>query len=348
MSTVTIDGGYGEGSGALVRTALTMAAITQQGVRIERVRAGSRYPGLDPEDLAILKILSRSTQAQVEGAEIGSNELLFVPTRRPGAVTMEVEAERNAAKRGPNALVVLSTVIPVLARSGAFSHLSVEGETYGHNALGYEVFSEVVLTLYRKFGIEVFPELVRAGFGRDSDGEVRVEIEPSAVQGVNWDERGRLHGLHAIITTGELSPNISGRAHSHVKKLAESAQVPIEIESRHVPSNGPGAFMSIWARYDKGLGTGVAMGTKGLRSEALAQMAFEECLDWMTSDATLDPYLADQALVPAVLAQEPSFFKISRLTQRFLTSVWVVKQFVPLHLTVRGIEGGPGSLSISH
>jgi RNA 3'-terminal phosphate cyclase (ATP) len=78
----------------------------------------------------------------------------------------------------------------------------------------------------------------------------------------------------------------------------------------------------------------------------LAQGAFEELFAWLRSDATVDPYLTDHLLLPAVLAEEPSTWKVSRLTKRFLTMVWVVKQFTPIHITVRGTEDGPGTVTI--
>ena len=88
------------------------------------------------------------------------------------------------------------------------------------------------------------------------------------------------------------------------------------------------------------------MGTRGLRMEHLVQNSFESLLRWMATDATVDPYLADQLLLPACFAEEPSVFKTPRLTKRFLTGVWVVKQFLPIHITVKGKEDGPGTVSI--
>jgi RNA 3'-terminal phosphate cyclase (ATP) len=78
----------------------------------------------------------------------------------------------------------------------------------------------------------------------------------------------------------------------------------------------------------------------------LAQSAFEELRDWMSSPSNMDPYLADQMLLPLVFAEGESSFSVSRLTSRFLTGAWVVKQFVPIHITIRGAENGPGTVTI--
>jgi RNA 3'-terminal phosphate cyclase (ATP) len=66
----------------------------------------------------------------------------------------------------------------------------------------------------------------------------------------------------------------------------------------------------------------------------------------MSSNATVDPFLADQILLTAVFAEGETNFKVSRLTQRLLTTIWVVKQFAPIHITVRGSEGSPGQVTI--
>jgi RNA 3'-terminal phosphate cyclase len=88
------------------------------------------------------------------------------------------------------------------------------------------------------------------------------------------------------------------------------------------------------------------MGARGIRVEALAQTAFTQLIDWMSSDATVDPFLCDQILLAAVLAEGETIFKVSRLTQRFLTTAWVVKQFTPIHITIRGNEDGPGRVTV--
>ena len=89
-----------------------------------------------------------------------------------------------------------------------------------------------------------------------------------------------------------------------------------------------------------------SIGAQGVRAETVAQQAFEELLDWMSGSSTVDPYLADQLVIPLAFAEGSSSFTVSRLTKRFLTIVWVIKQFLPIHLTVRGTENGPGVVTI--
>jgi RNA 3'-terminal phosphate cyclase (ATP) len=343
---ITIDGSYGEGGGALLRTALAMSAVTQQAVRVSNVRGGTKYPGLDIEDVTVLRALAASCEAETVGTDMGSEAFTFIPTRRARGYKGRLEGQRSESGRGPNALVVLNALLPVMARSGVYSTIVADGETYGMNALSFDAFANLTLPALRRFGLYAVAELGEAGFGRESKGEVSLDIEPSVLHGVEWQERGRMVGIRAIVTTSGLPSAVGERGVSHLKRLAQNVSMPMEAEHQEVGARGPGCFVTVWAVYERGMGGGAAMGARGLKIETLCQAAFEETLEWVHSNTTVDPYLADQILLPAVLAEGPTAFKVSRLTQRFMTTAWVIKQFTPIHITIRGSEGAPGAVTI--
>ena len=346
QSLLVIDGTFGEGGGALFRTALAMSAITQQPVRIQNVRSGYRYPGLDVEDLTLLNALSRISRAEVVGGRLGSDSISFLPTTRPGGYKGEIELLQNDAKRGANTLVVLGSLLPILARSGMYSSVVAHGETFGNHAVTYDYFANVALPVLQKAGLYAFPDLVRAGYGRESDGKVALDVEPSALHGLEWADRGSLRSVHTVVTTSQIPASVGERIVAHLKSLSQNAGLKLYAQHHDVDSKSAGAFVTVWAEYERGMGGGIAMGAKGLRGETLAQIAFEEMFDWMSGSATVDPFLADQILLPLALAECSSTFSVSSLTQRFLTMVWVIKQFTPIHITVRGVENGPGVIRI--
>ncbi len=346
QTLVHLDGSHGEGSGALVRTALAMSALTQQPTRIHDIRANSKFSGLDAEDLTFAKALVSVVSAEMIGAEQSSGTMSFLPNSRPKGFKGQIESERNDLKRGANALVVLSSMLPVLARSGVYSSVMVEGETFGTNALSYDYFANVALTALRKIGIHAFPDLVRAGFGRESNGQVALDVEPSPISNIEWTDRGALKEVRAVVTLCALPSSVGDRIASHLIRMGNSSGVKIKPEIREVEGSGRGAYVTTWAEYQRGIGGGTAIGAQGVRAETVAQQAFEELLDWMSGSSTVDPYLADQLVIPLAFAEGSSSFTVSRLTKRFLTIVWVIKQFLPIHLTVRGTENGPGVVTI--
>lgn len=340
---VVLDGSFGEGGGALLRTAMAMASLTVQPVRVENVRAGTPYAGLNVEDLALLRAFSAMTDAETTGAELGSLQVAYLPTHGARAFRGSVAPDGDGQV---SALVAATALAPVLARAGALSHLRLTGETYGRNVLGYDAFENATLPAWKRFGLYCDVELVSAGFGLGSRGVVTLDVEPSALTGQKWTERGPLVGMRAIVTVGNLPIAIAERGVSHLNRLAQSAGLPIDAEMQSVDSESIGAHVTLSAEYEAGIGSHSVAGARGVRIESVCQQAFEGFLDFLRSDATVDAHLADQLLVLAAIAEGETVLKVHRLTQRLLTMVWVIKQFLPIPITVKGSEGKPGTITI--
>lgn len=346
-SPLVIDGSHGEGGGALLRTALSMAALTQQQVRIVNVRGGTNRPGLNPEDLTVLRAITLASSAECLGGEAGSSSLTFLPTRRPRGLNERIDV--CDGEDGPgfaSAPVVLLALLPVLARTGMLSALSAQGETYGSRVLSYDYFAHVTIPALRRFGLYADPDQALAGFGRGTRGEIKLEVEPSHLQGVDWSERGHSTGVRAVITTSELADHVAARGVQHLGRLAYYAGFEVEATAQVVESRSPGAMVTVWNEFEGGFGGCAVMGQRGVRIEAVIQQAFEGFSGWLQSDATVDEHLADQIIVTAALADGETKFVVDRITKRFLTTVWVIKQFLPIHITVRGSEDGPGEVTV--
>jgi RNA 3'-terminal phosphate cyclase (ATP) len=101
MNVLTLDGSYGEGGGQILRTALSLSAVTGRPFRLSRIRAGRHNPGLLPQHLSAVRAAAAITGAAVSGDRLGSTELSFSPTHPPrsGSYTFDVAetAERGSA-----------------------------------------------------------------------------------------------------------------------------------------------------------------------------------------------------------------------------------------------------------
>jgi RNA 3'-terminal phosphate cyclase (ATP) len=342
-----IDGTYGEGGGALVRTALAMSALTLRPLRIQNVRGGTTHPGLTAEDRTLIAILQHACAAETVFVEEGSHQFSFLPTRLPVGIDAQLpllEAHGKPGHQGGPTL--LAAIAPVFAKTGRYVTLEIAGETHGQNSLSFDALAHQTLNAYRRFGFHTYADLLEAGYGRGSHGRIHLEIEPSALHGVSFRERGGLREMSAVICASDLSDGIGQRAVSHLSKLAQHSNIELDIEVVSPPSRQSGFHVSIFAEFERGFGSGSAAGARGLRTEAVVQTAFERFMQWLRTDATVDEYLADQLLVLAAIAEGPTFLKVSRLTPRVLTTVWVIKQFMPIPITVRGKEGEPGAITI--
>ncbi len=76
---VTVDGA--EGGGSVLRVAIGLAVALQKPVRVVNIRGARKDPGLKAQHLAGLLATAQLCDAQVEGAKLGSREVLFVPKR---------------------------------------------------------------------------------------------------------------------------------------------------------------------------------------------------------------------------------------------------------------------------
>ena len=223
-SPLIIDGSHGEGGGALVRAALVMATLTQQPLRIVNVRGGTSVPGLNPEDLTVLRALAASASAECLGAECGASSLSYLPTRRPKSLNTTLDIADGPDGPGfANALVVLSALVPVLARTGMYSEIGVRGETYGPRVLGYDYFAHVTVPALRRFGLHAVPDLLLAGFGRGTRGEVHLEVEPSGLSGVDWHRRGALQACRAVVSTSSVAETV-GRPRPSATRAARAVR----------------------------------------------------------------------------------------------------------------------------
>ncbi len=79
---IALDGAQGEGGGQILRSALSLSMITGQPFTITGIRAGRAKPGLLRQHLTAVKAAAEICRATVEGAELGSQRLVF----RPGTV----------------------------------------------------------------------------------------------------------------------------------------------------------------------------------------------------------------------------------------------------------------------
>jgi RNA 3'-terminal phosphate cyclase (ATP) len=344
---IVLNGSYGEGGGALLRTAVAVSSLTQQPLHVLSVRGALRKPGVTSEDLTFIDAMGDCTRAEVEGAGVGSDELTFRPRSLPRPLVSSYDVGAHEKGKVPgNALILFAAMIPILARSGGFSEVAIRAETHNEKTIGFDAFERVTLPAFRRFGLYASARLVAPGFGYGSKGEVAVEVEPSGLNSVEWPDRGPLVRTGAVVSTGDLSEQEGDTAAASLRELAARKGLEPEVEVVPMSSKSKGATVTVWAEFERGIGSGTAaLGREGTIEEA-ATLAFHRFTEWFETDATVDPYLADQLLLVAAQAEGRTVFTTPLVTPRLLTMAWVVRQFLPIHITILGSEGGPGTVTV--
>jgi RNA 3'-terminal phosphate cyclase (ATP) len=75
----TIDGSTHEGGGQILRMAAGLAAITRRRVKVEKIRAGRKVPGLSPQHLTGLRLVEQMCGGTLSGGAVRSTTVSLDP-----------------------------------------------------------------------------------------------------------------------------------------------------------------------------------------------------------------------------------------------------------------------------
>jgi RNA 3'-terminal phosphate cyclase (ATP) len=331
-----LDGSYGEGGGQILRTALSLSALTGGAIRIERIRAGRSKPGLKPQHLTAVQALALVSQAEVTGAHLGSQELSFRPRALKGGQYLFDVAEKTGSAGAVS--LIAQALLPPLLQAETPSTVILKGGTHVPWSPPVHYLSHVFLPALAVLGAEVKLTLERWGWYPKGGGEVRVKITPvQAFNGVEWQTPASPIAFQALSAASKLPEHVARRQAARLTaRLGE--MLPMEI----IPAGGqdPGSFVFLW-----GPRAGFsALGARGKPAEQVADEVADAYLAFGKRKSAIDCHLADQILPYLALARGSSTFTTEAVTFHLLTNIWVIEQFLGPKFEVRGNLGEPGEI----
>jgi len=356
VSFMTIDGSKGEGGGQILRTALSLSAILGRSLQVVNIRAGRKQPGLRPQHVAAVKAAAAICNASVEGAREHSYELLFEPQTPPqaGAYRFEIGTAGSTT-------LLLQTVLIPLALAGGHSQVTIGGGTHVSWSPPFEYLEQVFLPAIAPLGYHAELSLVQWGFYPKGGGKLIAEIDGAHASATGsapqqaavrprlqpaWSQsRGELRALSVHSAAANVGNQVTARQASQAYNRLAAAGLHPTTHLLNPPSAGPGTCVWILAEYDGGLRAGfTGYGRQGYPAERVADDAVNAFLAFHASDATIDPHLADQLVLPLCLTGQPIAYRTSEITQHLLTNIWVVAQFLGKCFEVDGELGQPGAV----
>jgi len=331
-----LDGSYGEGGGQIVRTSLSLAALVGVPVKLTDIRAGRSKPGLRPQHLTAVKALAQVTQAEVEGATLGSRELTFRPrTPRGGRYFFDVAEKTGSAGA---VILVAQALLPPLLAAREPTTLTLRGGTHVAWSPPAHYFMDVFLPALAELGATATMSLTRWGWYPRGGGEVQLTVTPApGLSGQEWLVPPDFRHFRALSAGSRVPSHVVQRQGKQLKKrLGESLPV-LEVEAE---SRDPGSFVFVW-----GPRAGFhALGARGKPAEKVADEAVEEFLRFQKRQAALDRHLADQVLLYLARARGPSACTTEEVTSHLLTNFWVIEQFLGPTFQIWGNLGQPGEI----
>lgn len=326
-SIVHLDGGYGEGGGQILRTALALSMCLRRPVHFFNLRARRPRPGLRPQHLACVLAAADISGAKVQGATLGSQQLYFEPgPPRPGRYTFDI------GTAGSTTLLLQTLLFPLLFTGGS-SQLTLKGGTHNPKAPPFDFLARAFLPLLCRMGAKVALSLKRPGFYPQGGGIVEATIEPvTRLVPLDLLKRGRVLEIRACALVAGLPRAIAER---ELKVLAHGLALPASALSiAELKDCGIGNVITATVRCEHVTEVFSGFGERGLRAETVAARLAAEVKDYLAAQVPIGPYLADQLLVPLALAGGGSFLTTPP-TLHTTTNLWVIQQFLPLRFTTK-------------
>lgn len=321
----TIDGSHGEGGGQILRTALALSIVSRRPVRITNIRASRAKPGLMRQHLAAVKAAAEISTARVEGAEIGSRELVFAPGEvRPGEFAFTIGTAGST-------MLVLQTVLPPLMMASAPSRVIIEGGTHNGMAPPFDFIERAFLPMIQRMGPTVAARLERFGFYPAGGGRVVIDIAPAPLVRVDVTSRGETRSVSGIAIHANLPRHIVDREIAKVQeRLGWPAEALRGIEVRGALSPGNAVILVVESEHVTEVFSSI--GAVGVSAEEVADRAVAEIRDYLRVGAPVGPHLADQLLLPMALAGGGTF-RTGQLTPHAMTNIAVIRHFLDVPIS---------------
>ena len=326
---IIIDGSYGEGGGQVLRTSLSLAAITGEAIRIENIRAKRPKPGLAAQHLTSVRAAAAICQAQVRGDKLGSTMLEFIPNSPTvaGHYSFDVSEARPGGSAGTITLVLQTILLPLALAKGD-SEVTLRGGTHVAHSPTLSYIEQVYLPAIALLGIAASVKLIAWGWYPQGGGQAHLRVEgDSTLRGITLLERGSLRLVEGLAVVTELPAHIPNRMALRADNILRENQLRANIKPMRERGVAPGAGIFLLAEYKNSLAGFSALGRVGVPAEKVAEIACFELLDFHEKVAPIDIHLADQILLPAALASSSSQYRVAQISTHLTTNAWVIHQF---------------------
>jgi RNA 3'-terminal phosphate cyclase (ATP) len=343
LSLVVLDGAMGEGGGQVLRTALSLSALTGQGFEITRIRARRTRPGLQLQHLAAIRAVAMACGARVSGAFDGSPDLRF----EPGPIAAgDFHFEIGSAGA---VTLVLESVLPVLGAAAAASRVDVVGGTHVPGSPSYEFFARHWAEAVGGIGLVVRAQMERAGFYPPGGGLVQARVQPwvRPAAALDMAERGGLVAIKGLSGAARVKGGAAERQRDAVARvLWERRRIEAEWQVIEASADSPGSFLFLEAVFETGRGAFGFLGQRGTSPETLGDRAARRLLRFVEDEqGAVDGHLVDQLVVPMIAGGGGGKVSTVEVT-RHLESVAEIAARFGLPVTLWGRLGGPGGLEV--
>ena len=332
---VDLDGSRGEGGGQILRTSLAHAIITGRKLRMKKIRAGRRRPGLQAQHLACVMAAARfcngTARAPTGELAIGGQELELVPgTGGPEVIEIDI------GTAGSTTLLIQTILVPAIVSGRAFRAI-VTGGTHNPLAPPFEFLDRVFLPHLRAMGADVTLTLERHGFLPKGGGQIVLDVRPSGqLRPIELVETGAIVARRATAIVAGLPRHIAERELACAQERLADPTCEVREFERMGPHN---LFLAEVELASGARELCTSHGRKGYPAEEVADDALDELEDFLEADIPVGTHLADQLLLPLAIAGSGRF-RTDELSLHATTNIETIREFldVPIRVVPVGLN----------
>lgn len=322
---VRIDGSQGEGGGQILRTAVSLSAVTGIPIEVTNIRAKRSNAGLRPQHMTGIRVIADLFRAKVENLQVGAEWVRFAPYDKfeGGSVKVDVGTAGSIP-------MILMAVVPAVSLSNNSLEIEITGGTDVKASPTIDYVRHVVADAYRSIGIKFSSEVVKRGYYPKGGGIVKTTIKPCKEPGTMELLAGREVAPRITSVCGQLPRHVAERQTSSAMIALEKKGIRCSNYSASIETSvSPGSSILVYSASDFGPHVGGdSIGELGKRAEAVGVEAAERFLESALAQVPVDPFLADMMVLPLALARGRSKYRIARATEHLRTNLKVVSQMV--------------------
>jgi RNA 3'-phosphate cyclase len=325
---IQIDGSYGEGGGQILRTAVSLSALTMKPIRIINIRAGRPNPGLKRQHIAGIEVTGRIVGAKIKGLEVGSDMVEFVPSERHGGtIGYDVGTAGSIS-------LVLQAALPPAVLSPEPVRFRLRGGTDVKWSPPVDYLRNVFAHTLEMLGPKVEILQKKRGHYPRGGGEVVCDVTPvNTIKSFEGIQTGTISSVEGISHCVRLPSHIAERQASAaeeiiLKQLSIKPQIARESYRKdNDPHLGPGSGIAIWAESEYGVRVGAdSLGERGKSAERVGSDAGSQLTAEVSTGMAVDSHLCDMLIPYLAIASGTSKIGVTKITSHLTTNIWAVEQ----------------------
>jgi RNA 3'-terminal phosphate cyclase (ATP) len=346
---IVLDGSTGEGGGQILRTALSLSAITGKPFSIDRIRANRDKAGLRPQHREAARAVARLCDAQRGGDEVGSARLDFRPRRRvqPGDWAFDIgTAGSTPLCSRPSAGRLLSRGhLTLTLRGGAPDH----APSFHYLALvwGPRSRGSASVQLARRRRV-LSGGRRRVQRARRAGHRCRRSISATRA----------LQDVEVFSMVCGLGFDVAERQAARALRLLREVGISAQAERVPMPSRASrGGHVLVVSTFQRGRAGHGAVSVRERSPEQIAEEAVGGFRAYLEGGAAVDRHLGDQLLMPAALIAAglvpappgivPSTrYTVDAVTKHLTTNAEVIRRFLDVEIAIVGRQDEEGEVRV--